>query len=352
MAKQVKIRDIAQKAGVSPGTVDRILHNRGKVSEKSREAVEKVLAEVGYRYNIHTSAISFRKEINILICIPQAPSGAYWESVKQGFEHALDEFYDIHIRLHYFFYNQYDVYSCRTAYDKVCSQKSDAVIIGSTFTEETLRLCSTLDSASVPYIFVDSIVENTNPYETYTTDQYACGYLLAKLLDSATPDDKSIAIFRFQRIGNQISINTIERQRGFDAYMSDMGKSDKLLETTLPATRREQTECALIDFLKSHQNVKSIAALNSKGSVLANALQANGITDIHVVSFDLTDENRKCLENGEISALLCQRPQMQGFNAIKSVINRLLYNMPAKQVHHLMPIDVVFKENLPYYKEV
>ena len=66
MAKQVKIKDIAQLAGVSAGTVDRILHNRGNVSEKSREAVEKVLAEVGYKYNIHASAISFRKEFRII----------------------------------------------------------------------------------------------------------------------------------------------------------------------------------------------------------------------------------------------------------------------------------------------
>ena len=60
MAKQVKIKDIAQMAGVSAGTVDRILHNRGNVSRESREAVERVLAEVDYKYNIHSSAISLK----------------------------------------------------------------------------------------------------------------------------------------------------------------------------------------------------------------------------------------------------------------------------------------------------
>ena len=50
MAKQIKVKDIAQMAGVSAGTVDRVLHKRGNVSAKSREAVEKVLSEVGYKY--------------------------------------------------------------------------------------------------------------------------------------------------------------------------------------------------------------------------------------------------------------------------------------------------------------
>ena len=77
MAKQIKIKDIARMAGVSAGTVDRILHNRGNVSASSRAAVEKVLAEVDYKYNIHASAISRRKEYKIDIVIPTALGGEY-----------------------------------------------------------------------------------------------------------------------------------------------------------------------------------------------------------------------------------------------------------------------------------
>ena len=40
------IKDIARMAGVSAGTVDRVLHNRGDVSEKSKEKVQKVLDEI------------------------------------------------------------------------------------------------------------------------------------------------------------------------------------------------------------------------------------------------------------------------------------------------------------------
>ena len=41
------IKDIARMAGVSAGTVDRVLHNRGDVSSKSKAKVQKVLADAG-----------------------------------------------------------------------------------------------------------------------------------------------------------------------------------------------------------------------------------------------------------------------------------------------------------------
>ena len=35
--KRIRIKDIAEKAGVSTGTVDRVLHDRGSVSAKARD---------------------------------------------------------------------------------------------------------------------------------------------------------------------------------------------------------------------------------------------------------------------------------------------------------------------------
>ncbi len=53
MAQKIRIKDIARLAGVSAGTVDRVLHNRGNVSTEARRAIEAVFREVDYRPNIH-----------------------------------------------------------------------------------------------------------------------------------------------------------------------------------------------------------------------------------------------------------------------------------------------------------
>ena len=49
----IRIVDIAKMAGVSVGTVDRVIHNRGRVSEENRKKVQAILEMVHYLSLIH-----------------------------------------------------------------------------------------------------------------------------------------------------------------------------------------------------------------------------------------------------------------------------------------------------------
>src|SRR5689334_18977501 len=51
MAKKYTIEDIAQRAGVSRGTVSRVLNNLPSVSDDTRQAVLNVIEELHYRPN-------------------------------------------------------------------------------------------------------------------------------------------------------------------------------------------------------------------------------------------------------------------------------------------------------------
>lgn len=352
MARQIKIKDIAKMAGVSSGTVDRVLHNRGGVSESSKKTVERILAEVGYRYNIHTSAVSLTKEFNLVITTPSGVPGEYWGSIMSGIEHALKEFSDINIHCSQALYNQFDVYSCRSAFESVLEMSPDAVIIGPTFASETVRLCNELDKSEVPYVFVDSVIDGTSPVASYTTDQYACGHLLGRLLSSFTPSDAKFAICGTARVGDERSNNTRERKKGFLAYFKETDRSGSVTEIRFSISNPKETEKLILDMMEKNPDIKGIAVLNSRGYVVADILRRHGIDDIRLMSFDLTSNNVRCIQNESIAAVLCQRPELQGFFSVKSLIHWLLYRNADADRHHKMPIDVVFKENLPFYKEI
>ena len=106
-------------AGVSAGTVDRILHGRGNVSEAKRQAVEAVLEKVGYKFNIHTSAVSLKRGYHFVITTPLAGEGDYWASVIAGITEAVEEYADIQILVDYCYYDQFDELSCKNTFDSI-----------------------------------------------------------------------------------------------------------------------------------------------------------------------------------------------------------------------------------------
>ena len=339
-------------AGVSSGTVDRILHNRGNVSAASREAVERVLAETGYKYNIHTSAVSLKKGYRIVIAIPTAVPGEYWGSVQSGIQHALEEYSDITITCEYAYYNQFDIYSCRNSFESIPDRKPSAVIIGATFASETKKLCRKLDRGNIPYAFIDSVIDGTNPSVTYSSDQNACGRIVGRLLDMLTPEGSEIAVFSSKRTGNERSNNTRARISGLAGYFDGSRKKRVIRESAISVSDPAASVRDISEFLKDYPDVRGIAVMNSRGYIVADILGTLGVENMSIVSFDLTTNNTRCLDNGSIDAVICQRPELQGFHAVKSVIRTLLYNIKEKNVHHFMPMDIIIKENLSQYKEI
>ena len=70
MEEKVTIFDVARRAGVSKGTVDRVLHNRGEVSEKTVRKVRKAIEETGYEPNLYASLLATRTPFVIACLLP------------------------------------------------------------------------------------------------------------------------------------------------------------------------------------------------------------------------------------------------------------------------------------------
>lgn len=351
MENHIKIKDIARMAGVSAGTVDRVIHNRGRVSEASKAAVEQVLNNIDYRINTHNSVTANKKRYKIIITTPTAVAGEYWGAIQKGIQQCAGEFADLQIDCEYFYYNQFDIYSCRSAFESLVSQSPDGVIIGPTFASETRKLCENLDSRQIPYAFVDSAIEGTAPVASFTTDQYACGYLLGEMTDLVTPEDGDIALFRPERAGNEVSSNSIEKRRGFFEYFKNNEIRRRVSENLFTVPDPAETERRLIGFIHDNPSVKGLAITNSRGYIMADILKKHGIGHVKIVAFDLTSNNIRCIRDGSVSVILCQRPEQQGYNAVKSMVSKLIYKQSGDKVQFMMPLDIVMKTNLPFYIE-
>jgi len=91
-------------AGVSKGTVDRVLHNRGKVSPTALDKINEVLNVINYEPNLIARNLKNTKVYRICVLLPDPEIDPYWLPCVNGIQDAMAEYkaYGVAIETHYF----------------------------------------------------------------------------------------------------------------------------------------------------------------------------------------------------------------------------------------------------------
>ena len=87
----VTAQQIADLAGVSRGTVDRALHNRGRVNPEVKEKIQKIALELGYKPNLIGQALVRSKQDFKLGVILQSTETPTMQIVRAGVLRAAEE---------------------------------------------------------------------------------------------------------------------------------------------------------------------------------------------------------------------------------------------------------------------
>ena len=90
--KKARIKDIAIRAGVSIGTVDRVLHERGEVAERTRERILKIIKDLEYSPNYIARALKTKRKFHLVSLLPEpGDDNAFWIKHSLGFQKAMNE---------------------------------------------------------------------------------------------------------------------------------------------------------------------------------------------------------------------------------------------------------------------
>ena len=83
----ITLQQIADLAGTTKSTVDKVIHNRPGVSEKKRQEIKKLLEEYGYEANPLAKALNYQKrKMKIAVVLPNISafrvSTSRWSTTK------------------------------------------------------------------------------------------------------------------------------------------------------------------------------------------------------------------------------------------------------------------------------
>jgi len=337
-------------AGVSAGTVDRVLHNRGRVSDESLKKVKKALKKIDYHPNLIARSLASKKVSRIMTIIPSFAPGEYWSEVSKGINKAEQEFSDYHLQVEARFFNQYDKSSFDAIVEELKQEDYHGVIIATLFRDSTFGFTQLLDSKKIPYILIDAYIENTNCVAYYGTDSYRSGYIGGQLLFAKIKNDDNILLFNIISKGSVDSTQVSMREKGFRDYLSKTSYSGNIYPVSISSKMPERNKKILDMYMEMPEKERPRAGIifNSRVHIPSEYFFNNKSTDFFLIGYDAIESNISYLKSGIVSHLIAQRPEVQGYNSVKALFHHLSSQTSVSKMNY-MPIDILIDSNIDFY---
>ncbi|MBP5260002.1 MAG: substrate-binding domain-containing protein [Paludibacteraceae bacterium] len=343
---KIRIKDIAEMAGVSEGSVDRILHNRGNVSKKSEAKIRAVLDKINYKPNKYASVLASNKQWALACLIPETQDSPYWTQVEQGIRKAAEESNNLNVSVQCFHFNQFDESSFQTAIRELNTTGFDGLVYSPAFKAPAEAFARQLEAAQKPYALIDSDLPDHPATCYYGQHSLQSGYIAAKLLFPWL-SGKGILLVHLKREGQEIQNQMAERRKGFMNFAAEQLQGTPIREVEITETNISPLEEAL-----NETQPEACVVFNSKAHLVADLLQARGLSGkIRLIGYDTIPENVQHLKAGGIWCLIGQRPATQGFNAVKSLADLLVFQTRPSRTNY-MPIDILTGDNIDYYSDL
>ena len=334
----VTMQQIADLAGVSRGTVDRALNDRGRIRPEVAEKIKMIAKELGYQPNIAAKALSSGNQILRIGVILQYADTPTIQTVLEGAKDAKQEVERFGGRVMIDQINGGDV---RQVLDIMRGYKEAGMkgIVLMPSNDEMLK--NTIDryvDDGIEIITINSDLEDTKRRCFVGQDNYAGGRVAGGLMGEIIPDGGKVMIIS----GSADNTATVKRTKGFIAELSYHYPSItiicKIINNEIPSYTIYEDDNnwvagkLLEEQLEITPDLKGIYMPAQGESGVCKILKKYELEKkIKVIVHDYEGENKKNLKEGVINFVLRQDAYAQGYESVMEIFHSLCGNPGHKE---------------------
>ena len=332
------ISEIAKLANVSIGTVDRVLHERGRVAPETIKKIKSIVEDYGYQPNTFARNLKLNKEFRIGVLLPLLYSEyGYWNLIYDGILKAAKELLPLAVTISVAEFDRSDPDSLLASGENLIKEKPDAILMAPVLPDVSRAFL--LKYPQLDYAFIDSPLPNMSPVSSVVQDPFRGGYMAGRMMHLISPQEGTYITVQTHKT----AFNSLERARGFKSYFA--GKSAyKMLELEMKLNGGD--ESIIEQAYKENSDIRGIFVVNDAVHRIADFVSFLGRKGhTTVIGYDLIAQNRKAMLGGKVDCLISQRPDFQGYTAVYQLYRKgMLGQTPDKAI--CVPIDIVLPENL------
>lgn len=340
---KVTIKQIAELAGVSRGTVDRALNNRPGVKAEVQDRIKKIASDLGYKPNPAAKALADNryntKKIGVIL---NSDGNPFYEEVLHGVRAALNTFAEFGLKSSIKTMKGYDADLQIKLIDQLVSEKVKGIVITPINTPEVVNKINELKNQKIEVVTINSDVLDSARLAYVGCRYKKSGTVAAGLMGMISSGSNE----RYAVIGSSEKNLAVERR--IQGITETIHQDFPWIEITdiIQNEDSDTISYTLVkELLDSKQDLDGICFAGAGNEGGMKAVLESG-KKLKIVAFDLTEVIRRGLKDGTVVDAVCQEPYKQGFEGTEILAKYLLWNEKPKNELNHTELSIVTKYSI------
>ena len=336
------VNEIARLAGVSRGTVDRVIHNRGSVSPEIQERILRIIQETGFTLNPVASALKRSGRPLALGILQPSTENAFYLEIQRGFDAAEQHFSPLGVELHRQIVPDITSEALCTAVDSLMDTGIDGLILTAVTSPE---LENKIQDLSLPVVTYNSDFLHTRRLCFVGQDHISAGRTAGDLVcRSLRRPGQLLPLISYPNM-----LAHVQRVRGLESVLD---RCPLELEVLPPLQTRESDQVAYDQTLRALRELPELCCIYSAGGGqvgVADALKDSGrSSEVLLICYDLLPRTVEHLKAGVVDFTIGQQPFLQGYLPVSLLYDELVLRKHPDREYFYTSIDVRLGENADF----
>lgn len=344
MDKVVTIEDVAKKAGVGRGTVDRVIHNRGRISAETRKKVLRCIEELDYKPNKAARMLAKKGNYRVAVTFHNEEK-EFWDQIKSGIERAAEEYKVLGVTVDYYILPKIDIDKQLEIINHVIESKYDGLAIVPYDSEKISDALNLAIDKGIEVVTFNN--KDKRIHCCYVGhDGVQSGRTAGKMMSLIAKHHCKYAIISaHSKMMNQID----ERCEGFQEVVKQKRGDMQFKGVFSFSEDCKEVYTRIREILeKMSDEIDAIYVTTAIAGVVAKAINDSKLgKKIIFIGHDLTDSNLHYMREGIIDIIIGQEPERQGYSAVKKICEKLLTDEQIGQDEYTK-ISIVVTENIDF----
>lgn len=334
------INTVARESGLSPATVDRVLHGRAGVSAVARQKVLTAARKLGYLPDADSIPLPARPA-NLEFLLPVGTNAFLAELATHLEDFAARLPLVASCRIH-----RLDGPDSRHLLEAAgnVSPATSGVGIVATDDPRTRELIRDLSDAGTRVVTIASDIPTAARAAYVGVDNRAAGRVAGLLMGRLIPQRAGeLAVF----LGSHKYRGHEERDAGFRSILTTEFPQLKIARTLEVQDARTASYDLAVRLLRDHPGIVGIYCVGGGRSGVVKALRELGHTEtVTMICHDLTAEARKFLIDGSVDVVIDQNARLIAEQSVIALLGSIASALPSLTRKYVEP-RIIFRENIP-----